>query len=1019
MADAQYFELCSLVIVRLVNALHGTVMNTMPPSCKREVRTEVLIDMMADLNLSCPRKNPGIFTSTLAWSGSVPHNMSPWSLQNGRPEALIDNDRTSSDHCYVCTVWLRDEHGTTMIVEGCIPEVAVHMMGPFHFFFCEEVRLCTITTHALSRQVMTTTQPWLIFSMCTFDGLDGWYLEVFFVRSGSCRCYVWIVWYRDEHHANGDRHDGSHPRALSVTLPLIVAWLQNKSQCWTLLYLFCMVLWWTPYHHDLWGTRSPKRLVVMSIVVIGLCGLVIHIHSHDTWWTLTPEVSVVMMAVVLCFFVQLNRPPSSMREICSVWSRDVNIFTWTCERFSKTDGGWNGGISPGVFSVTVQVSVLYVIVILERRCEQVPVMNIDIFALYGLVMNLTPPWSLRDVASETLFDMIFLKCSWRALLHLFCVVSWWRYHHDSCISHSWCALFSWRKPIDFFTACVSLCGFLINTSHCDVSRTLVSIPPTFARYPLTNDNRHGGSHLRVSWVTEPVVQASSLTLWDFLFARRLQLLSSFRLHFLVPWWTSFHQDMVRIVCTMVRFDMDFLCAKRCQRRSLRYLHSVVLWYAPITMTLAGRLFRNLGWHDCFVSSVLIVKLSSRSSCVRNVRTWGEHHTTMRESRAPRSLETREGRSPVSFSEKEAPVIISAFSALYGPVTNTLPFFESSLLRVIVKVFLFVTGSQTQSFFFFRAVCYACTHLSPSFEGLIWRKFIRDVFALCGLVMFSVPRGSVRGSHERMVTEIMAALQMSLCVTAPAIVLLLHLERDVVSRPGRWTLQGWFTMVLWWTPYLYDFRGSHSPMSLGWHSDCFRCACFFKASQRLSLQLLHCVVSGYTHTSHCHIWRYIVQTCWCAHGGPSDDPCYVHAVCFLWWTPYHQDLRGPRWQMMIGMVEAIHVSFHLQSQSSPLCWKQLHFGTVQFSDENRPHHQDFWRTFAHEFGWHGVFLFVKRCQRRSLRYLHSVVLWYTPLAFTLVRRFLRILGGILFSCLVCAAEQSFVLLLQCVVFWRTS
>ena len=134
MADAQYFELCSLVIVRLVNALHGTVMNTMPPSCKREVRTEVLIDMMADLNLSCPRKNPGIFTSTLAWSGSVPHNMSPWSLQNGRPEALIDNDRTSSDHCYVCTVWLRDEHGTTMIVEGCIPEVAVHMMGPFHFF---------------------------------------------------------------------------------------------------------------------------------------------------------------------------------------------------------------------------------------------------------------------------------------------------------------------------------------------------------------------------------------------------------------------------------------------------------------------------------------------------------------------------------------------------------------------------------------------------------------------------------------------------------------------------------------------------------------------------------------------------------------------------------------------------------------------------------------------------------------------------------------------------------------------
>ena len=250
------------------------------PPCKREVRTEVLIDMMADLNLSCPRKNPGIFTSTLAWSGSVPHNMSPWSLQNGRPEALIDNDRTSSDHCYVCTVWLRDEHGTTMIVEGCIPEVAVHMMGPFHFFFCEEVRLCTITTHALSRQCDDhhTTMidlfdvAHLMDLMADILRFSLWGLVVVVAMSG-------MYGIEDEHHANGDRHDGSHPRALSVTLPLIVAWLQNKSQCWTLLYLFCMVLWWTPYHHDLWGTRSPKRLFVMSIVVIGLCGLVIHIHK--------------------------------------------------------------------------------------------------------------------------------------------------------------------------------------------------------------------------------------------------------------------------------------------------------------------------------------------------------------------------------------------------------------------------------------------------------------------------------------------------------------------------------------------------------------------------------------------------------------------------------------------------------------------------------------------------------------------------------------------------------------------
>ena len=95
--------------------------------------------------------------------------------------------------------------------------------------------------------------------------------------------------------------------------------------------------------------------------------------------------------------------------------------------------------------------------------------------------------------------------------------------------------------------------------------------------------------------------------------------------------------------------------------------------------------------------------------------------------------------------------------------------------------------------------------------------------------------------------------------------------------------------------------------------------------------------------------------------------------------------------MIGMVEAIHVSFQWRSQSSPLCWKQLHFGTVQFRDENRPHHQDFWRTFAHEFGWHEVFLFVKRCQRRSLWSLHSVVFWYTPSTRTLAGCLFRNLG----------------------------
>ena len=75
--DAQCFELCSLVIVRLVFALHGSVMNTMPLSWVREDRTEVLVDMMADLNVSRLWNDPGIIMSTFAWYGSVQHNISP------------------------------------------------------------------------------------------------------------------------------------------------------------------------------------------------------------------------------------------------------------------------------------------------------------------------------------------------------------------------------------------------------------------------------------------------------------------------------------------------------------------------------------------------------------------------------------------------------------------------------------------------------------------------------------------------------------------------------------------------------------------------------------------------------------------------------------------------------------------------------------------------------------------------------------------------------------------------------
>ena len=93
--------------------------------------------------------------------------------------------------------------------------------------------------------------------------------------------------------------------------------------------------------------------------------------------------------------------------------------------------------------------------------------------------------------------MIILKCSWRALLHLFCVVSWWIYHHDSCRSHSWCALFV-KEPLRCFLASDSLCGFLLHRSHRDISRDLVTIPPRLERFPLTHDDWHGGSHPRVS-----------------------------------------------------------------------------------------------------------------------------------------------------------------------------------------------------------------------------------------------------------------------------------------------------------------------------------------------------------------------------------------------------------------------------------------------------------------------------------------------------------------------------------------
>ena len=63
---------------------------------------------------------------------------------------------------------LRDEHGTTMTVEGYVPEVAVHMMGLFFFLRRGSIHYHTYTVS--SGDDFHTT---MIFSSCSLDGFDG------------------------------------------------------------------------------------------------------------------------------------------------------------------------------------------------------------------------------------------------------------------------------------------------------------------------------------------------------------------------------------------------------------------------------------------------------------------------------------------------------------------------------------------------------------------------------------------------------------------------------------------------------------------------------------------------------------------------------------------------------------------------------------------------------------------------------------------------------------------------------
>ena len=253
------------------------------------------------------------------------------------------------------------------------------------------------------------------------------------------------------------------------------------------------------------GLARPRVWLLWLLLYLGCVVSWKHIHSHDTWWTLTPEVLVVMAGVVLCFLSS----STGRRPVCAKYALCGPVM------FTFSLGLARGSQKPMVVEMEVSLQVSFL-----SPCKSV-------FFMICLF------WS--DVVCRS---------QWWKLIYLLCMVLWWTLHHHDLwgtllqklcltwffssvldrhcyICSVWCLdedttmivadrtldapFFSWRRPSDLLTACVSLCGFLINTSHCDVSRTLVSIPPRSSRHPLTNDNWHGGSHLRVSSVIEPVI----------------------------------------------------------------------------------------------------------------------------------------------------------------------------------------------------------------------------------------------------------------------------------------------------------------------------------------------------------------------------------------------------------------------------------------------------------------------------------------------------------------------------------
>ena len=147
--------------------------------------------------------------------------------------------------------------------------------------------------------------------------------------------------------------------------------------------------------------------------------------------------------------------------------------------------------------------------------------------------------------------------------------------------------------------------------------------------------------------------------------------------------------------------------------------------------------------------------------------------------------------------------------------------------------------------------------------------------------------------------------------------------DVVCRSQWWTLIYLLCMVLWWTPHHHDLWVTLlQKLCLTWFfssvldGHCYICSVWcldeettmtvadrtfdapsFREGNRatFSLHVFHCVASWQTHR--------IVT---------------FQGLLF----PYHQDLRGIRWPMIIDMVVAIYVSLQWLSQSLSLCWEQL-------------------------------------------------------------------------------------------------